>query len=104
MASVEFEKTAHDLLDVEEGVFERELSKATDYVNYLAERIPVWKQISHLPAGGTTAAQIRDLRQEGYVCLSAVGLVLIARIGHDLCRSLRRRWSLTARIGRGLCT
>jgi DNA sulfur modification protein DndB len=84
MGSVDFEKTAHDLLDVEEGVFERELGKATEFVNYLAERIPVWRQIAHLPAGGTTAAQIRDLRQDGYVCLTAVGLVIIARIGHEL--------------------
>lgn len=84
MGAVDFEKTAHDLLEIEEGVFERELGKATEFVNYLAERIPVWRQISNLPAGGTTAAQIRDLRQEGYVCLSAVGLVLIARIGHEL--------------------
>ncbi len=96
MASVDFEKTAHDLLDVEEGVFERELGKATEFVNYLAQRIPVWRQISELPAGGTTAAQIRDLRQEGYVCLSAVGLVIIARIGHELFKVVHTDWKASA--------
>jgi DNA sulfur modification protein DndB len=89
---VDFEKTARDLLDVEDGVFERELGKAIEYANYLAERIPVWRQIAHLPSGRTTAAQIRDLRQDGYVCLTAVGLTIIARIGHEIFKVAGTDW------------
>jgi len=92
MSSVDFDKTAHDLLDVEDGVFESELGKATEYVNYLAERIQVWRQIAHLPAGRKTSAQIRSLRQDGYVCLTAVGLVIIARIGHELFKVNATDW------------
>lgn len=92
MASADFEKNAYTLLEVEDGVFERELAKATDFLNYLADRLPVWKQIARLPAGGTTAAQIRDLRQEGYVCLSAAGLVIIASVGHALFKVAGTDW------------
>jgi DNA sulfur modification protein DndB len=92
MSLVDFEKTVHDLLDVEDGVFEREVSKAIEYANYLAERIPVWRQIAHLPAGRKTSAQIRNLRQDGYVCLTAVGLTIIARIGHEIFKVAGTDW------------
>ena len=39
-----------------------------------------------------TSAQIRNLRQGGYVCLTAVGLVIIARIGHELFKVNATDW------------
>jgi DNA sulfur modification protein DndB len=57
------------------------------FVNRVAQAIPVWREIANLPEGGVQHAKITDLRSQGLICLTATGLVLIGRIGHELIKN-----------------
>jgi hypothetical protein len=52
-------------------------------VNYLTEHLEVWKEVSQVPAG-IQHARLKQIRNRGYVCLTATGLNIIGRIGHEL--------------------
>lgn len=82
VADVEFEKRAVERLKTE-VLYSDALDKYSQYVTYLTDHIPTWQQIAGLDAG-LQAAQIPLKRAEGWVCLSATGLNLIGRVGHEL--------------------
>jgi DNA sulfur modification protein DndB len=100
MADAEFEKQAKQILD-QEGTYEQELARFVEFVQYLSNIIPVWKKIASLQPG-VESNQIPALRREpGYVCMSVTGLVVIARIGHELFRDNISNWKVFAdRLGR----
>jgi hypothetical protein len=68
----------------EEERFQEELARFVWYINYLTERIPVWKEIARLPVGQMESSKVSGLRAEGWICLTATGLNLMGRVGHRL--------------------
>jgi DGQHR domain-containing protein len=100
LADVEFERRAKEIL-VEEGTYDQELSRFAEFVQYLTNIIPVWKKIASLQPG-VESNQIPALRRDpGYICMSVTGLVVIARIGHELFRDNASNWKVYAdRLGK----
>ncbi len=82
MGDDDFSSYAQTLLLTREA-YEDALTKYVEYVNFLTNRIPVWKEISELKPG-IQSSRIAQLREEGWVCLTATGLVVIGTIGYDL--------------------
>jgi DNA sulfur modification protein DndB len=91
MPDLEFEKRARELLKTED-LYQKALTKFADYLNYLTEVIPIWKEISVLPVDGLEVSQVPAKRQEGWVCLTATGLNMIGRVGHDLFSKGEKDW------------
>lgn len=60
-------------------------------VNYLTEHLDVWKEVSQVPPG-IQHARLRQIRNRGYVCLTATGLNIIGRIGHELLANDVQDW------------
>lgn len=83
MPDADFEMRAKEQLDTEEKR-EAAIQKYTQYVDYLADRIPVWKTISSIEPGSLHASQVPGKRLEGWVCLTVTGLNVMGRIGHEL--------------------
>jgi DNA sulfur modification protein DndB len=69
----------------------RELERFTNFLNVVTEASPVLKEIAHLPAG-VSRNIIRERREEGWICLSATGMVIIGRIGHELFKNNVTEW------------
>jgi DNA sulfur modification protein DndB len=82
MGDDDFSTFVHNLLP-DKDAYQDALLKYIDYVNFLTENIPVWKEISELKPG-IQSNRIAQLREEGWVCLTATGLVVIGTIGYDL--------------------
>jgi len=82
LADPVFAEKAKDLLPTQEH-YQEALQKFEDYVNYLTEHLDVWKEVSQVPAG-IQHAKLKQIRSRGYVCLTATGLNIIGRIGHEL--------------------
>jgi hypothetical protein len=61
----------------------------------MTERIPVWKGISELQPG-IQSSGIGQLREEGWVCLTATGFVVIGMIGYDLFTNDTTDWRMYA--------
>lgn len=83
LADQDFEKRATELLGTDKQ-YQDVLGKYVEYVNYLTEVIPVWADISKVPVDTLEASQIPRKREEGWVCLTATGLNLLGRVGHEL--------------------
>lgn len=87
LADEEFERRAQQLLSTDEK-FEHEMGKAVAYINRMTNVIPVLRALSELEIDDpiSKVAEIRDnpATGGGYVCVSATGLVIIGRIGHEL--------------------
>jgi DNA sulfur modification protein DndB len=82
MADGAFADVAKELLPTTE-LYEETLQKFETFVNYLTEHLDVWKEVSQVPAG-IQHARVKQIRNRGYVCLTATGLNIIGRIGHEL--------------------
>jgi len=83
IADVQFGQRASEHLSTEEH-YNEVLTKYSEFVNYLSNRITVWAEIAKVKPGSLEASRIPALREEGWVCLTATGLNLIGRIGHEL--------------------
>lgn len=79
----QFEKLAVELLGTD-GQYREVLDRFSDFINYLTDVIPVWKEVAAVTPGTLEASYIPQKREEGWVCLTATGLNLIGRIGHKL--------------------
>jgi len=100
MADAEFEKQAKKMLEPE-GTYEQELNRFVEFVQYLTNVIPVWKKIASLQPGVESNQIPLFRRQPGFVCMSVTGLVVIARIGHELFLDNRSNWKKYAdRLGK----
>jgi DGQHR domain-containing protein len=82
-ADVQFERLANELLGTEQQ-YSQVLESYAEYINYMTGRIPVWNEIAQVKPGSLEASQIPTKREQGWVCLTATGLNLIGRVGHDL--------------------
>jgi len=103
LADDEFENRAQRLLSTDEK-FEHEMGKAVGYINRVTEAIPVLRELAHLKADAPVSkvAEIRDdpAAGGGHVCVSATGLVILGRIGHDLFERHSGDWQTFAdRLG-----
>jgi DNA sulfur modification protein DndB len=90
MADLDFTKKVQKIL-YDETIYNDELMKIVHYVNFLTDKIRVWKEISELKPG-VTMNIIPTRRSEGWVCLSVVGLVILGTIGHELFRNQETDW------------
>jgi DGQHR domain-containing protein len=91
----EFESRAQALLSNDQA-FDREMDKAVSYINRVTDSIPVLQQLAQM-APNATASRIAEVRDDpdaggGYVCVSATGLVILGRIGHELFRDHSEEW------------
>jgi DNA sulfur modification protein DndB len=90
MADGAFADEAKRLLPTAE-LYDAELEKIETFVNYLTEHLDVWKEVSQV-AAGIQHAKLKQIRNRGYVCLTATGLNIIGRIGHELVLNHAQDW------------
>jgi DGQHR domain-containing protein len=96
---VDFEERAMQLLATDQQ-YQDVLKTYTTYINHLTKVIKVWDEIANLPSGTLEISQIPIKREEGWICLTATGLNLIGRIGHDMFSRGEQNWQQYAdRLG-----
>jgi DNA sulfur modification protein DndB len=94
---MQFEQKAIALLGSSSSqTYKAELANYSDFMNEVTAAIPVLTEIAALPPG-TPRNVIKDRRAEGWICLSATGMVIIGRIGHELFKKQRGNWKDTVR-------
>jgi DNA sulfur modification protein DndB len=100
MADSPFEDKAKEILGSNETEhYKRERDKFVEFVDIVTDAIPVLKEIAQLPPG-IPRNIIKDRRQEGWICLTATGMVIIGRIGYELFRDSRADWrEIAVRLG-----
>lgn len=88
-----FEQKAVEILESNTSPqYHLDLDRFVNFINEVTNAIPVLKQVSDLPVTGVSSQKIRDLRDEGYVCLQATGLVVLGRIGYELFKNDMPNW------------
>ena len=90
LADGPFAEIAKQLLPTTE-IYQETLVKFEEFINYLTENLDVWKEASQVPPG-IQHAKLKQIRSRGYVCLTATGLNIIGRIGHELLVSGAPDW------------
>jgi hypothetical protein len=94
MADDVFEEKAKQLLvSSEDQHYLDARDKFVEYIKRVTSVLPVWKQIAELPEG-LQRNRITDFRAEGWVCLSATGLVVLGRIGHEMFKNGVEKWEV----------
>lgn len=114
IADAEFGTRAMELLGKEDQ-YDDAVQKFSEYINYLSgfvhtqdqdrsaahwqpdpsiSAIAVWHDIAKLPVGTLQSSQVPVKRAEGWICLTATGLNIIGRIGHQLFSNaeLQKNW------------
>jgi DGQHR domain-containing protein len=88
MQDAVFEVQAKNLLgSADTAPYEAARDQYIGFIDRVAQAIPAWREIAALPAGGVQHAKIADLRSQGLICLTATGLVIIGRVGHELIKN-----------------
>ena len=96
MADLDFEKRAKERLGSDKQYNEWR-DRMTEYLNTVVENCPVLNELAGLQMG-VDANKIPLRRGEGWICLTASGLVIMGLIGHEL--STRDDWrDYAARLG-----
>ena len=100
MADATFEVKAKELLGSNDTQHYTDLlEKFVEFVDIVTNAISVLKEIAPLPRG-TPRNIIRERRAEGWICLTATGMVIIGRIGYELFRDRRPDWrDVACRLG-----
>lgn len=95
-----FESKAHKLLGVGGSpAYNKARDQFVEYVNEVTNAIPVLKKIAALNPD-LERNQIPLYREAGWICLTATGLNVIGRIGHELIVNKNPDWKLyVARLG-----
>lgn len=97
LADDQFEKRAKELLGSNETPhYQDQLAKFIEFINVVTDVIPILKEIAPLPPGNPRMI-IKERRSEGWICLTATGMVIIGRIGYELFRDRRPDWRDVAR-------
>jgi DNA sulfur modification protein DndB len=97
LADDQFETKALALLGSSStDTYSAELAKFSAYMNAVTDAIPVLREIAALP-NGTPRNIIKERRGEGWICLTATGMVIIGRIGHELFKGQVADWQEVAR-------
>jgi hypothetical protein len=71
--------------------YQEALEKFEEFVKFLTEHVPVWAEAAEVPPG-IQHAKLKQIRARGYVCLTATGLNIIGRVGHELLSSGAADW------------
>jgi DGQHR domain-containing protein len=90
LADAAFAKVAKDLLPTTE-LYQQTLDDFEEFIKYMTEYLDVWKEVSEVPPG-LQHARLKEIRSRGYVCLTASGLNIIGRIGHELLLNHKANW------------
>jgi DGQHR domain-containing protein len=99
LADAAFADVAKKLLPTTE-LYQQTLDQFEEFINYLTEHLDVWKEVSAVPPG-LQHAKLKQIRGRGYVCLTASGLNIIGRIGHELIVNHQSDWKEYAkRLGK----
>ncbi len=100
MSDSDFEARAISLLGSNSTPhYREELAKFAEFINTVVDAVPVLNEIAKLPPG-TPRNTIQERRKEGWICLTATGLNIIGRIGHELFKTQRSDWrELSKRLG-----
>jgi hypothetical protein len=100
MADDQFEVKAKELLGSSDTPhYRREKERFVGFVDTFTAAIPVLMQIANLPPG-TPRNVIKDRRGEGWICLTATGMVILGRIGFELFKGENQNWQeITKRLG-----
>jgi DNA sulfur modification protein DndB len=94
LADDAFEAKAKDILGSSDTeAYRAERTRFTDYINKVTDTIPVLKEIAATPTTGIERNQLKDCRDKGYICLTATGLVILGRIGHELFKKKNAAWN-----------
>jgi DGQHR domain-containing protein len=89
-----FEAKAKEILGSSDTpAYRAEKERFTEYVNRMTSIIPVLKEIAGTPTTGIERNQLKDWRDKGYICLTATGLVILGRIGHELFKKQNTGWN-----------
>lgn len=92
LADDQFEVKAKELLGSNETRhFGEQREKFVEFVRAVTDAIPILREIAPLPPG-TPRNIIKERRSEGWICLTATGMVIIGRIGYELFRDRRPDW------------
>lgn len=92
MAELDFEAKAKD--ELKNGSSPEYLERRDRYVEFMraaTDAIPMLKEVSGL-APGLLRTRIPAYRDEGWVCLSATGLNMLARLGHEMLKDNAEDW------------
>lgn len=90
LADAAFADVAKELLPTTE-LYQQTLDDFEEFIKYLTEHLDVWKEVSEVPPG-LQHARLKQIRSRGYVCLTASGLNIIGRIGHELLVNHKANW------------
>lgn len=99
LADDQFEQKAKDILGANQTpAYAEVLERFSDYVNRVTKAIPVLSEIAGLE--GIPLNKVKDFREEGHICLTATGLVILGRIGHELFKERSAQLvAVTERLG-----
>jgi DNA sulfur modification protein DndB len=66
--------------------------KLAEYVNFITERLPVWREVSRIPKE-MQYAKLKGIRERGgYLCLTATGLNIMGLVCHNLMLRFGEVW------------
>lgn len=82
LADPAFAEVAQKRLQTTE-LYQQALDQFAAFIDFLTENLDVWKEVSMI-SPGLQYAKLQQIRSRGYVCLTASGLNIIGRIGHEL--------------------
>lgn len=85
LADEQFEERAVSILvSADSPTYTDQRKRFDEFVDRFTEALPVLRNIAAMDTSGFAGERVRDLREEGYVCLMATGLVVLGRIGYLL--------------------
>ncbi|MGH9605642.1 MAG: DNA sulfur modification protein DndB [Terracidiphilus sp.] len=90
LADAAFADAAKEMLPTTE-LYQQTFDQFEEFVSYLTGQLAVWKEVSEVPPG-LQHARLKQIRSRGYVCLTASGLNIIGRIGHELLVNHKSDW------------
>lgn len=93
MADDQFEQRAITMLKSSEDAHYKEVRDSfIEFVDEVTAAIPVLRGVAGLPDAPFTGDRIRELREEGWLPLSATGLVVLGRVGYLLFKHKVPNW------------
>jgi DNA sulfur modification protein DndB len=82
MGDLDFEKRARERLSTEEN-YRMYLSRMTSFLNAVSDACPVMHELAQI-TGGVEMNRIPLRRNEGWIVLTATGLVVLGLTGHEI--------------------
>jgi DNA sulfur modification protein DndB len=98
MGDIDFEKRARERLNTEEN-YHLFLERIAEYLNMVADACPVMHELAQI-TGGVNMNRIPVRRNEGWLVLTASGLVVIGLIGYEILTKDVSNWTeFACRLG-----